>query len=88
MADFAKLFHFEDIGQVLVKLDDGDEGPEVRIYFHPENLGICSTAFNFEEDEKGTEWEKAEKAFELVDEKTAEGVVLELLKVTPKFGEA
>lgn len=87
MADFAKLFQFEKIGQVLVKLDDGDEGPEVRIYFQPENLGICSTAFNFKEDEKGTEWEKAESAFKMVDEKTAEGVVRELLKVTPKFGE-
>lgn len=86
MTDFAKLFQFEEIGQVLVKLDDGDEGPEVRIYFQPENLGVCSTAFNFEEDQKGTEWEKAEKAFEMVDEKTALSVVTELLKVTPKFG--
>lgn len=88
MTDFAKLFQFEEIGQVLVKLDDGDDGPEVRIYFQPENLGICSTAFNFEEDETGSEWDKAEKAFELVDEKTALGVVTELLKVTPKFGGA
>ena len=88
MTDFAKLFHFEEIGQVLVKLDDGDEGPEVRIYFQPDGLGVCSTAFNFKEDEEQTEWDKAEKAFEMVDEKTALGVVTELLKTFSKFGEA
>lgn len=86
MGIFAKLFEFDDVGQVLVKLDDGDNGPEVRIYFQPENLGVCSTAFNFKEDEDGSEWDKAEEAFNKVDEKTALGVVTQVLKVTPNFG--
>lgn len=86
MEDFAKLFRFEGIGQVLVNLDEGDDGPEVRIYFRPEGLGICSTAFRFKEDENESEWDKAEKAFTLVDEEIAEGIVREMLKDTSKFG--
>ena len=88
MADFAKLFHFDEIGQVLLKLDDGDEGPEVRIYFQPENLGVCSTAFNFAEDEKGTEWDKAEKAFALLDSEKVKSIVSNVLKDISKLGEA
>ncbi|MGU2655609.1 hypothetical protein [Pseudomonas aeruginosa] len=38
MKQFAKLFEFEDLGQVLVMLDRGDDGPEVRLYFKPDGL--------------------------------------------------
>ncbi|HEP9000241.1 TPA: hypothetical protein VDU89_006973, partial [Pseudomonas aeruginosa] len=49
---FAKLFEFEDLGQVLVMLDRGDDGPEVRLYFKPDGLGVCSVACsNFPGDE-------------------------------------
>lgn len=49
---FAKLFEFEDLGQVLVMLDRGDDGPEVRLYFKPNGLGVCSVACsNFPGDE-------------------------------------
>ncbi|WP_426427357.1 hypothetical protein [Pseudomonas palmensis] len=50
MSQFAKLFEFTDIGQVLVKLDDGDDGPEVRTYFVPDGLGVCSIAMTFKPD--------------------------------------
>ena len=33
MNKFAKLYETEDIGQILVMLDQGDDGPEVKIYF-------------------------------------------------------
>ena len=51
MSKFAKLFEFEDLGQVLVKLDDGDDGPEVRTYFVPDGFGVCSIAMTFKSDE-------------------------------------
>lgn len=38
MKQFAKLFEFEDLGQVLVMLDRGDDGPEVRSTSSPTGL--------------------------------------------------
>lgn len=64
MSDFAKIFNTE-YGQVLVKIDSSENDEheaEVRIYFQPEGLGVCNTAFHF------SDWEKAEKAFDLADE--------------------
>lgn len=83
MSKFAKLFYFEEIGQVLVKLDDGDKGAEVRVYFQPKNLGVCSMAFTFKPDSEGGEWDKAEKAFDLIDEDKAKDIVLEALNTIP-----
>ncbi|EPZ0818876.1 hypothetical protein ACXJPO_000186 [Pseudomonas aeruginosa] len=61
MKQFAKLFEFEDLGQVLVMLDRGDDGPEVRLYFKPDGLGVCSVACsNFPGDED-EQWDYAER---------------------------
>lgn len=84
MGIFAKLYQFDSVGQVLVKLDDEENGPEVRLYFQPEGLGVCSSAFNFKADENGSEWDKAEQAFELVDAEKAEKIVLGVLETLPK----
>jgi len=84
MGIFAKLFQFDTVGQVLVKLDDEENGPEVRLYFQPPGLGVCSSAFKFEADENGTEWDKAERAFELVDAEKAEKIVMGVLETIPK----
>ncbi len=65
---FAKLFNDTDVGQILVKIDQGSEcEAEVRYYFEPPNLGVCSMAIQFEDDEAGSAWDKAEKAFGSVD---------------------
>ena len=68
---FAKLYEVEETGQVLVKLSEGEDGPEVRYYFEPEGLGVCSFAFQFKDDEKGSAWDKADAAFERADEEQA-----------------
>lgn len=81
--DFAKLFRFDDVGQVLVKLDDSEDGPEVRVYFQPKGLGVCSTAFTFKPDDLEDENDKAEKAFDLIDEEKAHAIVTEVLKTIP-----
>lgn len=86
METFAKLFELEEIGQVLVKLDEEDNGPEVRIYFMPKGLGVCSSAFSFSDDEDESAWDKAEEAFAMVDAEKAEVIVQQILKLTPNFG--
>ena len=66
---FAKLYETE-IGQILVKQDTGEESqPEVRFFFEPKHLGVCSAALHFEDDDNG--WDKAGKIFEKVDEEQA-----------------
>lgn len=70
---FAKLYGPDD-HQVLVKLDEGDEGPEVRFYFKPAGLGICSSALIFK-DNTDDAWDKAEATFANIDEQKAMAVV-------------
>lgn len=69
---FAKLFDTK-LGQILVKIDTGDDHPaEVRFFFEPEGLGVCSLAIGFTgngEDSKA--WGDAEKAFEKVTKESA-----------------
>lgn len=69
---FAKLYETEQFGQILVKIDSSNDDmesvPEVRIYFEPENLGVCSQAVKFENSDEG--WDKAEARFlEITEEK-------------------
>lgn len=68
---FAKLYQTEETGQVLIKIDNGDKGPEVRFYFVPEGLGVCSMALEFKDDNKGDAWDKADAFFEKIDEELA-----------------
>ena len=83
---FAKLYETEEDGQVLVKVQEGEEGPEVRYYFVPEGLGVCSMALEFKDDKKGTAWEKADAYFDKIDEESAiqmaKSMMLEIGKIT------
>jgi hypothetical protein len=67
---FAKLFGPPD-AQLLVKFDAAaDTGkPEVRVFFEPPGLGVCSVSVAFEDSEEG--WANAEHAFEEMDESRA-----------------
>lgn len=65
--DFAKVFHSNDIGQVVVMLiecDDDDE-PSIKFYFEPEGLGVCNVDLNFKDSDEGLQ--KAKKAFRELD---------------------
>lgn len=63
---FAKIFESESMGQLLAKVDANDEGePEVRLFFEPPGLGVCSLASVFSDDSDG--WDKADKLFESMD---------------------
>jgi hypothetical protein len=77
MTMFAKLYG-ADKGQVLVKLDTGEEGnPEVRVFFEPEQLGVCSCALSWDDDFTAS-WDKAEKVFAGIDETKARGMVAKM----------
>lgn len=78
---FAKLYE-SNIGQILVKLDEGDKGPEVRFYFKPDLLGVCSLATQFDDTDSG--WQKAESFFQKVDYEAAYRIASETLN---KIGE-
>ncbi len=69
---FAKLYGDDD-GQVLVKLGASDTGPEIRFYFQPPDLGVCSVAVGFKDTDEG--WDKAEAVFAATTEEGARKVV-------------
>lgn len=64
MKDFCKIFNHEEIGQILVMHDSGEDGPEIGISFVPEGLGVCRVALKFSNTDKG--WDNSEKAFESI----------------------
>lgn len=75
MKKFAKLFETEAHGQILVKLDAGDDGPELRFYFDPdiEGLNVCSVAISAKDTDAG--WKAMQAAFDRQDADTAAKVV-------------
>ena len=78
MERFAKLFEDDSCGQILVMLDS-NYGPEIKIFFKPKGLGVCSLKMSgYTDDDEG--WEIAEKSFEKMDSKE----MIELVKETMK----
>lgn len=56
--EICKTFERPIYGQVLVKLDQDEDGnPEVRWYVKPLDSGLCSFAAGFENTDKG--WDLA-----------------------------
>lgn len=76
---FAKLFEFEDIGQVLVTKDTDTDSdlPQVIITVQPPDLGLCNITMSFgDPDSDGTEateadYQKRDEAFEKLDAEAA-----------------
>jgi hypothetical protein len=77
MNNFAKLIETER-GQVLAKLDSGDDGPEVRVFFNPEveGIGVCSMAFNFKDEDH----KKAKKLFDELTDKKLEAIAFKAME--------
>ena len=77
---FVKLYAFDDIGQVLVKHANTDDGYEVKLYCEPEGFGICSMAINFPDTDTG--FESSNKCFGAITshhaENTARKIISEL----------
>lgn len=78
MKQFCKLYEHPEIGQILVKMDSDDDGdPEIRFYFTPDGLGVCSCALGFPDTDLG--YELQERAFEKIDEESAVSAVRSVL---------
>lgn len=76
MSDFAKVFHSEEYGQLVVMLDRNDRGdPALMVFFnHPHpDLGVCSIAPSWDDTDEG--WDRAEKAFSDSNLELAEALV-------------
>lgn len=84
---FAKLFGEGD-RQIAVILKESNEGPEVRLFFKPDGLGVCETGLGypykaFKNDESAA-WKAAESCFAKMDEEHARAIAD---KVAAKFAE-
>lgn len=89
MKPFAKLFHSDEIGQVLVTLHlTGEDTPELHITFDPDvdGLGMSSTKIGFPDTDAGEEL--AQRAFDLVTEESAVGTArIAIANIRKMFGE-
>lgn len=76
--NFCKIYN-TDVGQILVLRKSDESGkPEIKIYFEPETLGVCSITIGFPDTGKG--WDKHEAAFNEIDENSALHTVESLIK--------
>lgn len=71
---FAKLYGTDD-DQILVKMDEVDSSPEIRFFFQPNGLGVCSFALSFTHGDPAKAGEMCEEAFAKVTEASARELV-------------
>lgn len=84
MSDFAKLFNTKEHGQIVVIMQANDEDkPEVRFFFKPEDLGVCSVAPSFDDSDVG--WDACEQFFDSINEEQAIKLIVE---ISGRFGVA
>ena len=77
--EFAKVFETEEAGQLMVKRDSNEEGePEVRVYFKPKELGVCSIGLGFEDTDEG--FDSADLIFSKANKKWALGIAIGAMK--------
>lgn len=77
---FAKIFG-PDEDQILVKIDTGkNQTPEVRVYFEPKGMGVCSFAYEWEDDSDES-WELAEKCFNFLKEEDVINQINQIIAV-------
>lgn len=82
MSGFAKLFNTKEHGQIVVIMQANDEdNPEVRLFFKPEGLGICSVAPSFDDSDAG--WGLCEQFFNSIDE---ERDIKWVVEISERFG--
>lgn len=74
MEKFCKLFESEEYGQILLKLDHAEdkEGAELRMFVQPPDLGVCSFALFYGDED--ADWDRAEKALADMDQTKAEAL--------------
>ena len=83
---FAKLFDSKKYGQLCaIAASENDEArPEIRVFFKPTNLGVCSIALIFNDTDQG--WDAQEQAFYRLDLERVEAMVAEPIEKANVFG--
>ncbi len=72
---FAKLFEYEDIGQVVVINDTCEETgkPAVIMMFSPPNSGVCSLSIKFNDNDAG--YKECDDFFDKQDHDSVHGTM-------------
>lgn len=86
MADFAKLFNIDGVGQVLVTLGSDDDGP--ACIFRIPDCGDAQLSMNIEIhkiNDTDAEWEFASKVFAAVNAATVVGAIKPLLELRDRM---
>jgi hypothetical protein len=80
MEKFAKVFDSEDFGQIVLIMQSADETgkPELRVFFKPESLGVCSLTLSYSDTDEG--WDNCESNFNNADLEFTEGLVKPILE--------
>jgi len=80
MRKFAKLYETEKYGQIVVFNDvcEVEDVPELKFYFIPEALDLCSSAIKFSADDNG--FDLCDAAFESCDQEFAERIVASIVE--------
>lgn len=87
---FAKLFGIDD-DQVLVVIQEGDEGPVIQISCVPPGLGVCTTTLGYpyaaypKKNAIEQAWDTAESAFAKMDEAGARRIADGIMKQMAAF---
>ena len=72
--EFVKLFDSSEFGKIVVMETSSEERiPQVKFYFKPGNLNVCTLSASF------AEWETADEYMDVMDLALAEGVVRRFL---------
>jgi len=81
---FAKLFTHPTMGQILVTIGRSPDHKHVEVRYHymPPGLGVCSSAFQWPDDDQ---WEAAEEHFAAVTEESAAAFVAPQIKLALNF---
>jgi len=86
MSNFAKLYETE-VGQIVaIKQLDDENNPEIRFYFKPPGLGVCSTAMTFGDGDDEKSYNRQDKAWELVTEESSLAVIQPTLVMLEEAG--
>lgn len=87
MSNFAKLFESETYGQIAVIKQTNDDGdPEIRFYFQPPGLGVCSNALSFGDGNEDESFDLQDKAWELVTLEASESIAKSVFDMLSERG--
>ena len=69
---FTKVYQCKKYGQIVaMRRQDKDGGPEIRVYFLPDSMGVCEFGFGFKNDDDGDAETRLDQAFDTLTYRSA-----------------